>query len=256
MSQLFTEHIPQLEQMKKYPQELFYKGDPALLKRPKVSIVGTRKPNQYTRHYTYLLAQRLAGAGVTVVSGAAMGVDAIAHAGAGASHTVAVVANGVDIRYPAVNRELIRSIEEEGLVLSQFNNGFRATGWSFVVRNELVVALGDVLVVTEADEGSGSMRSVEYALEMEKKIYVLPQRIGESMGTEKLLKEGVATALYDMDAFVSGFGKIVKISDDPFLQFCARNPTFDEAVARFGDDVYEAELDGSIRVENGVVILC
>ena len=256
MSLILEEHIPQFELMKKYPEELFYRGNPTLLKRPKVSIVGTRKPNQYTRHYTYLLAQKLAGVGVAVVSGAAMGVDALAHAGAGAPNTVAVVANGVDIRYPAVNRDLIRSIEEEGLVLSQFNNGFRATGWSFVVRNELVVALGDVLVVTEADLDSGSMRSVEYALKMEKKIYVLPHRIGESMGTAGLLKEGLATALYDIDAFISGFGKAVKISDNPFLQFCARNPTFDEAVARFGDDVYEAELEGSIRVENGLVILC
>ncbi len=256
MSQLFTEHIPQLEQMKKYPQELFYKGNTTLLDRPKVSIVGTRKPNQYTRHYTYLLAQKLAGVGVVVVSGAAMGVDAIAHAGAGASHTIAVVANGVDIRYPAVNRELIRSIEEEGLVLSQFNNGFRATGWSFVVRNELVVALGDVLVVTEADLDSGSMRSVEYALEMGKEVYVLPQRLPESLGTQALLQKGLALPLYDIDAFVSEFGEIVKIADDPFLQFCASNPTFDEAVSHFGEDVYEAELEGRIRVENGVVILC
>ena len=72
---------------------------------------------------------------------------------------------GLDIRYPVINRPLIEGIENRGLILSQFNDGFRATGWSFVVRNELVVALGDLLIVTEADLKSGSMRSVEYGFE-------------------------------------------------------------------------------------------
>ncbi len=248
-------HIPELESMKKYPSEISYIGNQDLLKKTKISIVGTRKPNQYTRHQTYLLAQKLASVGVCIVSGAAMGVDAISHTAAGASNTIAVVANGVDIRYPAVNKELLKSIEQEGLVLSQFNNGFRTTSWSFVIRNELVVALGDILVVTEADLDSGSMRSVEYALKMGKEIYVLPHRWGESMGTNSLLQQGLAIPIYDIELFVSRFGEIAKISDDPFLQFCITKPTFDEVVSRFGDIVYEAELEGTIRVENGLVLV-
>ena len=161
-----SENIPALENMKKYPKELYGIGDINLLKRPKVSIVGTRRPSNYTKHFTYLLSQALSKRGVCLVSGAAMGVDAIVHNGAGAENTIAVVANSLDIRYPAINRLLIESIEKEGLMLSQFPKTFKATPWSFVVRNELVVALGDVLVVTEADENSGSMRSVEFALKM------------------------------------------------------------------------------------------
>ena len=177
MSNVITEHISELDMMKKYPPELFYKGNLSLLHRPKVSIVGTRRPSAYTRQFTYTLAKALAKRGVCVVSGAAMGVDTIAHEGAGVDNTIAVVANGLDIRYPVINRPLIEGIENRGLILSQFNDGFRATGWSFVVRNELVVALGDLLIVTEADLKSGSMRSVEYALKMGKEIWVLSHRL-------------------------------------------------------------------------------
>ena len=208
MSQILTKHIPDLEGMKKYPPTLFYKGNLDLLQRPKVSIVGTRRPSNYTRQCTYTLANALAKRGVCVVSGAAMGVDTIAHTGAGEENTIAVVANGLEMRYPAVNQNLIANIENKGLVLSQFNDGFRATGWSFVVRNELVVALGDSLIVTEADLNSGSMRSVEYALKMGKEIFVLPQRLDESLGTNHLLHTLNATAIHDIEAFASTFGQI------------------------------------------------
>ena len=71
--------IPELDSMKKYPKDISYIGNIDLLQKLKISIVGTRKPNQYTRHQTYLLAQKLANVGVCIVSGAAMGVDAISH---------------------------------------------------------------------------------------------------------------------------------------------------------------------------------
>ena len=249
--------IPELESMKKYPEQLYCKGDIEILKRPKVSIVGTRRPSSYTRIYTHELARALSARGVCVVSGAAMGVDAIAHQGAGANNTIAVMANGLDIRYPAVNRNMIEGIEERGLTISQFEPGFKATAWSFVLRNELVVALGDFLIVTEADINSGSMRSVEYALEMEKKIFVLPHHLGESMGTNSLLKEGLAESIYDIDTFASQFGQAVDdtVLKDDFFYFCQQSPTLDEAMARFGERIYEAELEGAITIENGLIRL-
>jgi len=257
MSAEVLEEIPALAAMKKYPKTLFYKGDLSLLKRPKVSIVGTRNPTNYTREFTYRLAKALAKRGVCVVSGAAMGVDAIAHAGAGEENTIAVVGNGLDIRYPVLNKGLIENIEKRGLMLSQFNDGFRATGWSFVVRNELVVALGDMLIVTEADLKSGSMRSVDYALKMEKEIVVLSQRVGESMGTNTLLVEGKATVITDVEAFASRFGQSVNtnVEKDEFFYFCQSSPTFDETIVKFGDRVYEAELEGMVTIRNGIVRL-
>ena len=255
MSQNITETICELETMKKYPKELFYKGDLTLLKRPKVSIVGTRRPSAYTRQFTYALAKALAKRGVCVVSGAAMGVDAIAHEGAGASNTIAVVANGLDIRYPVVNKNLIESIENKGLMISQFNDGFRATGWSFVVRNELVVALGDILIVTEAALDSGSMRSVEFAQKMGKRIYVLPHRLDESLGTNALLERGEATPIYSVETFASQFGEAAldtTVKDD-FFYFCQTSPTLDACLEKFGERVYEAELEGVITIQQGIV---
>ncbi len=257
MSECIVDHILELDLMKKYPPELFYKGNRGLLKRPKVSMVGTRRPSAYTRQFTYALAKALAKRGVCIVSGAAMGVDTIAHEGAGADNTIAVVANGLDIRYPVINRVLIEAIENKGLLLSQFNDGFRATGWSFVVRNELVVALGDILIVTEADLNSGSMRSVEYALKMGKEIWVLAHRMDESMGTNKLLLEGNAKVIHDVEIFASRFGQATEseMLKDDFFYFCQRSPTFDETVKKFGDKVYEAELEGLVTIHNGIVTL-
>jgi len=257
MSQNIIEPIGALGTMKKYPKELFYKGNLDLLKRPKVSIVGTRRPSNYTRQFTYILAKALAKRGICIVSGAAMGVDTIAHEGAGASNTIAVVANGLDIRYPAMNKNLIESIENEGLMLSQFNDGFRATGWSFVVRNEVVVALGDILIVTEAELNSGSMRSVAFAQKMGKQIFVLPHRLGESSGTNYLLSRGEALAINDIEMFVASFGSEVddSLEKDDFFYFCQTSPTFDESLEKFGERVYEAELEGIITIQDGIVRL-
>ncbi len=253
-----SENIPALENMKKYPKELYGIGNIELLKRPKVSIVGTRRPSSYTKHFTYILSQALSKRGVCLVSGAAMGVDAIAHHGAGFDNTIAIVANSLDIRYPTVNRSLIESIEEEGLMLSQFPPTFKATPWSFVVRNELVVALGDILIVTEADEKSGSMRSVEFALKMGKKIFVLPQKLDESRGTNKLLADGLAEPIYDIEVFADRYGVSPQnnsIEKDEFFYFCQKSPTLDLAIEKFNDRVYEAELDGLIFIENGLIRL-
>jgi len=256
-AEISAENIAGFADLKNPPSRLWYRGDPQLLDRPKVSIVGTRRPSVYTKTVTRELASALASRGVVVVSGAAMGVDAMAHRGAGPASTIAVLGNGVDIRYPAINRTLIESIEKEGLVLSRFEPGFRATHWSFVIRNELVVALGEVLVIAEADENSGSIRSAEYAVKMGREIWVFPQRLGESRGTERLLREGFAKQINSIDEFAGRFGKIPssEIRKDDFFYFCQRSPTFDETVKKFGDKVYEAELEGKVTIHNGIVTL-
>jgi len=249
------ERIDALESMRKYPETLFFKGDRSLLKRPAVSIVGSRRPTRYASQSAYRIANELSSRGVSVVSGGAMGIDAAAHRGAGAFGTIAVLPCGIDVRYPAINAGLLDEIGEKGLLLSQFEPGFRATAWSFVVRNELVVALGSVLVVAEAEIDSGSMRSVEFAMRMGKKIYVLPHRLGESNGTNRLLYEGKAEAIYDIEDFARSFSqKEPEQKDDPFMRFCAGHPTYEEALEKFGEKLFEAELEGRITVCNGRVM--
>jgi len=254
MSRIF-ENIAELENMKKYPKNLFFEGNLELLKRKKISIVGSRKPSKYSRMMIHNLSSALSYAGVCIVSGGAMGIDAIAHSGATSSNTISVRPCGVDIRYPSVNKNLLDDISSKGLLISQFEHGSKARPYTFVTRNEVVVALGDVLVVGEAELNSGSMRSIEFALAMGKEIYVLPQRLGESSATNELLATAKAKAIYDIDAFVAKFSNIVSKNSDDFLEYCKHNPTYEEALKKFPSRVFEAELSGEIDIKNARVYL-
>ena len=255
---IVEEEIEELHFMKKYPSELYYNGNLELLQKTKVSIVGSRKPSKYSRMMIQTISSSLSKAGVCIVSGGAMGIDAVAHLSAGSSNTISVLPCGLNIKYPAINKKLLSDIEKNGLLLSQFKENFRATPWSFVVRNELVVSLGEVLIVAEAEIGSGSMRSIEFALKMRKEIYVLPQRLGESGATNELLKTKKAKAIYDIDEFVAKFSNNIETLDeksDEFIEYCKTNPTYEEALKRFSSRIFEAELLGEIRVENGIIRL-
>nr|WP_321266373.1 DNA-processing protein DprA [uncultured Sulfurimonas sp.] len=253
--EIIKEEISELKLMKKYPKELFYIGNIELLKRKKISIIGSRKPNQYARELTHKLVSKLSNAGVCIVSGGALGIDAIAHKSAGFDNTIMVAGTGLDKRYPAINKNIIQSIEERGLVISQFKQGTPSQRYNFPIRNEVVVALGDILIVSYGDINSGTMRSVEYALKMGKEIYVLPHRIGDSDGTNSLLEKNMAKAIYDIDEFVS---KIVDIKvcapdKDEFLQYCKKNSNYDDVVSKFSSKVFEYELSGKIEVLNGKI---
>lgn len=251
--------VKELEDMKKYPNELFYDGDLELLNRPKVSIVGSRRPSKYSKTQINNLSSKLSNLGVCVVSGGAMGIDAVAHQGAGSQNTISVLPCGIDVRYPAVNKNLLNSIAKEGLLISQFGLGEKARPYSFVLRNEVVVALGDVLIVGEADEDSGTIRSVEFALEMGKDIYVLSHRIGESKGTNKLVQQGKAKVITDIDAFVYSLYPDARPSlekkGDEFTEFCKTNPSYEDAVSKFPSRIFEAELSGEIVIKDGFVRL-
>lgn len=253
----FNYQIPELQSMKSYPKNLFYIGNDKLLQTPMVSIVGTRKPNSYTKEFTHKLSSKLSLAGITIVSGAAMGVDAIAHKACQNYQTIAVVANGLDIRYPSVNKNMICEIEKQGLVLSAYKEKQKARNYTFVLRNEIVVALGKVLIVTQADLNSGSLTSVDYALKMGKKVYTLPHRLNESLGTQKLVEKKLIEPIYDIDEFINLLvpKQVKEIQKDEFLLFCETSPLYDEAVYKYSDKVFEYELMGKIEIKNGKIFL-
>jgi len=253
-------NIKELENMKKYPKDLFYIGNTKLLEKKKISIIGTRRPSAYTKEFTHKLSSKLSNLDICIVSGAAMGVDAISHFAAKEDNTIAVVANGLDIRYPSVNKNLIANIEKNGLILSAYKEGEKARNYTFVLRNEIVVALGDVLIVTEADLKSGSLTSVNYALKMGKKVYTLPHRINESLGTQELVKKGLIHAIYDIDEFIQEFTNSLpankeKCIKDEILEFCNTSPSYEDAIFKFGDKIFEYELEGKIKIENARVFL-
>lgn len=248
--------IKELFSMKKYPNELFFIGNTSLLNKRKISIVGTRRPNSYTKEFTHKIASKLSQHNFCIVSGAALGVDTIAHNASGAENTIAVVANGLDIKYPSINKKLIENIENKGLMLSAYKQGEKAKNYTFVLRNEIVVALGEILIVTQADEKSGSLTSINYALKMGKKVYTLPHRLNESLGTQKLVKDGLIDVIYDIDEFIENLG--VKLNykiDDELLLYCESNPNYDEAFNKYSNKIFEYELEGKIKIENGKVFV-
>lgn len=252
MSNIIDFHIKELESMKKYPEKIYFKGNKELLSKKKISIVGSRRPSKYSSQITYKIANELSKRGIVIVSGAAMGVDAISHKAATPQNTIAVLANGLNIKYPSINKKLIEEIENNGLLLSTYEEDEKPKNYTFVLRNELVVALGEILIVTHADENSGTLSSVDYGLKMGKKVYTIPQRLGESIGTQKLVEEGKIEVIYDLDDFLNSFGKIKNL-DNELDSFLNSFPTYEEAIKKYGNEILELELEGKIKIENGFI---
>ncbi|AJB45698.1 DNA-processing protein DprA [Campylobacter fetus] len=251
----FITDILSLKKLKKPVNRLYYKGNLELLNFPKVAIVGSRKCTSYTKNLVLNLASTLKNYGICVVSGAAIGADIHAHEGA-FPNTIAVFGNGLDNIYPAQNSKMIEKIYKDALALSEYEPNALATPWSFLERNRIVVALSDAVIIAEADMKSGSMSSARLALDMGIPLFVLPQRLNESNGTNDLLSKNRANLISDFDEFASKFGSLNSdLSKDDVLEFIKTNQNFDECYARFGDALYEYELDGKISIDGVYVRL-
>lgn len=235
----------------KAPKALFAIGDESLLLKTKIAIVGSRRASQYAKSQSYLLAKAISQADGVVLSGGAMGIDTSAHEGA-LPNTIAVLANGADIDYPKTNKELLAKIRQSGLVLSEHQPKTAPTTYGFVARNRIIVGLSVAVVIVEAEIDSGSMRSFEWAHRFGIAIYVLPHRLNESSGTQKLLKDGLAKAIYSFDEFLAEFDlKSSSNSSDEIIEFCKKSPSYEEAFSKFGDRLLEYELDGRILISRG-----
>ncbi len=140
------------------------------------------------------------------------------------------------------------------MILSAYKEKEKAKNYTFVLRNEIVVALSELLIVTEADINSGSLTSVNYALKMGKDVYTLPHRINESLGTQKIIKKGLIKVIYDIDEFIYNISGIRnELFEDEILKFCSLSPIYEEAYNKYPNKIFEHELEGKIRVENGKV---
>jgi DNA processing protein len=157
------------------PACLFMRGR-ALSDRPSVAVVGARVCSAYGREMASLISGRLGSAGVTVVSGAALGIDAIAHRGAlrARGETVAVLGSGIDVPYPRGNRALIEEIAGEGTVASEYPPGTRPVPRRFPARNRIVAALSRAVLVVEGAPGSGSILTAEFGLELNREVMAVP----------------------------------------------------------------------------------
>lgn len=246
----FTTDFPELSKLKKPPQKLYFKGDLSLMNATKIAIVGSRKCSKYTKNLIISLSNTLKNYGICVISGAAIGSDISAHEGA-FPNTIAVFGNGLDQIYPAQNAKMIEKIYKNALALSEYEPDFKATAWSFLERNRIVVGLSKAVVIAQADIKSGSMASAKIALDLGIPIFVLPQRIGESSGTNELLKSKKANLITDFDEFAKIFSdkQIANTQKDELLEFVSQNSDFEQCFGKFGDKLYEYELDGKIAID-------
>jgi DNA processing protein len=177
------------------PTLLWARGDPKGLAAdvPAVAIVGARAATSYGSHVAAELAAELAGSGITIVSGAAYGIDGAAHRaalGAG-GQTVALLAGGVDRPYPTGHSALIDAIAGAGGVIAETPCGTAPTKWRFLARNRIIAALSDVTVVVEAGARSGSLNTAAHAAALGRSLGAVPGPVtsAASAGCHRMLRE-------------------------------------------------------------------
>lgn len=181
------------------PTKLYYIGTLPEQRSVSVAVVGSRKPTPYGIEVTTRITEDLARRGVIIISGMALGIDALAHKAALAvgGTTIAVQGNGLDALYPATNRQLGQDIiKKGGAILSEYEPGTPSMQHRFLERNRIVSALSDAVLVTEAAARSGSLNTVMHALEQGKEVFVVPGNITSPMssGCNAMLKQGAHPA--------------------------------------------------------------
>ncbi len=194
---------------KEYPDRLRYIADPPgmLYARgalpspdaPAVGIVGARLCSDYGRYAARQFASGLARAGVQIISGMALGIDGISHKAAldAGGKTFAVLGCGVDVCYPKENRDIYDRLWEAGGILSEYPPGTAPCAGLFPPRNRIISGLSDLLLVVEARRKSGTLITVDQALEQGKEVYALPGRVTDALscGCNNLIRQGAGVAM-------------------------------------------------------------
>ena len=163
-----------------------------------VAIVGARNCSSYGKIQARNFASALAARGVQIISGMAYGVDSCAHQGAldVGGITYAILGCGADVCYPKENFQLYKDIQRKGAVISEYEPGTPPLAMHFPIRNRIISALADIVLVIEARHKSGSLITADYALEQGKSVYALPGRLDDvtSSGCNELITQGAALA--------------------------------------------------------------
>lgn len=176
------------------PVLLYLKGRPELLNRPMLAMVGSRNATAQGERDAEAFARALGEAGLGIVSGLALGIDAAAHRGAlsAAAGTVAVIGTGADRLYPARNQSLARRIAEQGAVISEFPLGTPAVAHNFPRRNRIIAGLALGCLVVEAAPRSGSLITARLAADAGREVFAIPGSIHSPMsrGCHQLIRQG------------------------------------------------------------------
>lgn len=213
------EYPPLLREIAQPPGELYCAGDVSLLKRMCVAVVGSRKNSEYGRWAAKTIAGKLAAAGVCVVSGMARGIDTCAHIAAldAGGKTIAVLGTGLDVCYPAANRQLKEQIARDGLLVTEYPAGYPVHKGNFPKRNRIISGLSLATVVAEAGNNSGSLITAQLADEQGRSVYVMPANINNpnAIGGNLLIRDG-AMPLVIPDDLLSDLGIEKRVDEASF----------------------------------------
>ena len=182
-----------LRQIYDPPLVLFVKGELKEEDRFAVGIVGTRRPSEYGKSVAFKISRELAARGLCIVSGAARGIDTVAHTGAlQTGRTIAVLGCGVDVAYPSENRGLLNKIAENGALVSEYVPGTQPDAWRFPVRNRLVSGLSLGILVVESRSIGGAMITAGIAGEQGRDVWAIPGAMDNvtSEGPHGLIRDG------------------------------------------------------------------
>ncbi len=176
------------------PPVLYLKGNRALLASHGVAVVGSRNATPVGLQNAEAFSRALSTAGLTIISGMALGIDAAAHRGGldGGASSIAVVGTGLDLVYPARNKALARELAEKGLIISEFSLGTPALAQNFPRRNRIISGLSRGVLVVEAALASGSLITARQAAEQGREVFAIPGTIHSpfSKGCHQLIKQG------------------------------------------------------------------
>ncbi len=202
------------------PRVLWARGDLALLGRPCVAIVGTRRATAYGERVARELGRTLARAGACVISGLARGIDACAHRGAleADGATCAVLGTGLDVVYPKAHAALQAEIASRGLLLSELEPTNAAHGGSFPNRNRIIAALARVTIIVEAPVGSGALITSRVARELHRTVAIVPGPIDmpQSLGSNLEMRDGATPITSMADALaLCGLTAPIRLADLP-----------------------------------------
>ncbi len=178
-----------------YPVSIYVKGNEKILNIPAIGIVGCRESSSYGRKVAQYFAYHLSKRNINIISGLAKGIDSQSHIGAikAKGNTIGVIGNGLDMVYPKENQYLYdKIIEENGAIISEYPLGTKPEKMNFPARNRIISGMSQGILVVEAKKKSGTLITVDFALEQGRNVYVVPGNIDEmnSVGTNDLIKQG------------------------------------------------------------------
>ena len=208
-----------LKEISNPPLKLYYKGNLDLLKEERlIAVVGTRNPSSYGKLCCEYMVKKMTSANIIIVSGFAKGIDSIAHKTSLLTDgkTIAVIASGLDIVYPASNLSLYREIEEKGLILSEYEAGVKPFKGNFPQRNRIIAGLSKGTIVVESKNRGGSLITADLALEFNRDVYAVPGDVFSeySRGCNNLIRDSRAKSLSNINELLEDYSWEVEEKND------------------------------------------